>query len=349
MSVLAVVGAQYGSEGKGNIVGKLADDYDVHVRTGSCNAGHSIQHQGRTWKMQVVPCGWINESSRLVIGRGSLLSPEILLRELREIAKVDDTIWDRIKVDYRTGLLDARHANEEGGTHGSIHNRIGSTGEGVGAARVDRVNRDPDNFRMAQDMKESWMQGLLSDTVEDLNTYVRKDYPILLEGSQGFGLSLVHGDWPFVTSHDTNAATLFADCGIPITSKGIEIMLVARTYPIRVAGNSGPLKGETDWDKMSRKLGSTVEERTTVTKKIRRVGEWDDDLFYRACMVNGPTGIAINFLDYLHPQDAGVTAMEKLSSESWEFIYAVEDMAMVPVTYVGTGGPEWNLIKTGRE
>ena len=298
--------------------------------------------------MQVIPCGWINPDARLVIGRGSLLSPDILLRELEEIEKVDDTIWDRLRIDYRAGLLDHRHANLEGGTHGEIHQRIGSTGEGVGAARLDRVRRDPSNFRMAQDMEETWMQDLLSDTVEDLDMYHTNLYPILLEGSQGFGLSLVHGEWPYVTSHDTNAATLFADAGIPITVKK-EVLLVARTYPIRVAGNSGPMFKELSWDDISEKMGKTIEERTTVTKKVRRVGEWDDELFVRACRVNGPTGIAINFMDYLNPKDAGVEKMEDLSDEAWEFIYAVEDLAGVSVDYVGTGGPEWNLIKTGRE
>ena len=158
---------------------------------------------------------------------------------------------------------------------------------------------------------------------------------------------MVHGEWPYVTSHDTNAATLFADAGIPITARK-EVMLVARTYPIRVAGNSGPMLMEISWDYLSEKIGEPVEERTTVTKKVRRVGEWDDGLFLRACMVNGPTSVAINFLDYVNPKDAGATSMDKLSDEAWEFIHEVEDLAGVPVSYVGTGGPEWNLIKTGR-
>ena len=349
--ITAIVGAQFGSEGKGNIVGRLANDYDVHVRTGSCNAGHSIQYRGKIWKMQVIPCGWINPEAICYIGRGALLSPDILYRELQDIEKTDDTIWNRVKIDYRAGLLERKHHQSEGGTEGTLHERIGSTGEGVGAARLDRIRRDPDHFNLAEDFPDSWMQDLLVDSVSEL-AYASQDdnVEIMLEGSQGFGLSLIHGNWPYVTSHDTNAATLFADAGLPITGRR-KIILVARSYPIRVAGNSGPMIHETNWDAISLRMGKEIIERTTVTRKVRRVGAWDNDLFYRACMVNGPTSLALNFVDYLCPDDEGVTRAEELSEDTLEFIELVEETAAaatgrdVRVELVGTGGPEWEMVR----
>src|SRR5690606_3570968 len=85
--VLAVVGAQYGSEGKGVIVNHIANRYQVHVRVGGPNAGHSFVHKGRVWKMQVIPCGWTNPDAILVLGRGMLVNPETLALELRELGR----------------------------------------------------------------------------------------------------------------------------------------------------------------------------------------------------------------------------------------------------------------------
>ena len=85
------------------------------------------------------------------------------------------------------------------------------------------------------------------------------------------------------------------------------VLLVARTYPIRVAGNSGSLKNELTWEEISRRVGKQVVERTTVTNKIRRVCEWDEELLDNAVTLNCPTSIAVTFMDYLSPQDEGKT------------------------------------------
>lgn len=341
-----MVGGQYGSEGKGVIVNKIANDYDVHVRTGGPNAGHSFYYNGQPRKMQAIPCGWTNPSAMLVIGRGALVNPEILNSELEWLEKEDPNIRSRLLIDYHAGVLDPSFHVEEGGIHGEIHERIGSTGEGVGAARMARMARNPKNFSLMADVAADWgLTNQLADTVSVLNGWVSKDkVNVLLEGTQGSGLSLIHGPWPFVTSSDTNAAQLAADAGIPPHWVS-DVLLVVRAYPIRVAGNSGPLENELSWGEMSSRVGRPVQERTTVTKLIRRVGEWDDDLFKRSVMLNAPTDVALTFADYISPKDEGLTSWDAVSRETKDFVGKVETMTNgVKIRYVGTGGDGWKVI-----
>lgn len=338
------------SEGKGVVVAHLADRYNVHVRVGSPNAGHSFYHKGEKHVQQQIPCGWINPYAWIVIGRGAIVNPTILKRELDKIRQYDMTIRTRVLVDAKAGVLDEKFHHEEGGTEGAIHDRIGSTGEGVGAARVARLRRDNTEFRLFEDV--AWEFGLgdvvHSDTPRFLREQIDKGTDVLLEGTQGSALSLIHGPWPFVTSTDTNAAQMAADCGLPPYEVN-KIMLVARTFPIRVAGNSGPMKNETTWDEISNMMGRPTEERTTVTKKVRRVGMWDHDLMDRAILLNGPSSIALTFMDYWNPEDEGKTHYSKLSDRSKAFVRGIEQQWNVPVSLIGTGGEGWKIIERSRQ
>lgn len=344
--VTTLVGAQYGSEGKGVIAAKIADKFDIHVRTGGPNAGHSFKYKGETHVQQIVPCGWINPNAKLIIGAGMLLDMAQLRREIEIIKQHDPNILDRLWIDMHAGVLDAKFIAEEGGTEGEIHKRIGSTGHGVGAAREARMHRDPKNFQLVNHLGLDELGDLdkcVISTPPMMNSWVQNGQDMLLEGTQGSGLSLIHGPWPYVTSHDTNSAQLCADAGIP--GRWIdEVILVARTFPIRVAGNSGPLEHELDWDKISERMGRKTEERTTVTKKVRRIGAWDDSLFLRACWLNAPTQIALTFMDYLSPTDEGKTDYDRLTQVSKRFVRYVEQMAGCRVKYVSTGGPDWAVI-----
>lgn len=341
--VLAVIGGQYGSEGKGTIVNHLADSFDVHIRVGGPNAGHSFIHEGELYKMQVIPCGWTNPRAKIVIGRGALVNIDLLQKEIHMIEQVDPTIRSRLYIDERAGVLAQRFANEEGHTKGEIHRRIGSTGEGVGSARVARVNRDPMNFEFIRDIaKIQGLEDIMADTAHLVNSWIKDGKNVLLEGAQGAGLSLIHGPWPYVTSHDTNVAQMCADIGIPPHWVSGTIVVV-RSHPIRVAGNSGPLKNETSWEEISKKLGREVKEATTVTRKIRRVGEWDEDLVDMAIKLNDPVALALTFADYIDPSDEGKTSYDELSRTTRDFVDYLEDTWNVPVAFIGTGG----LTKTG--
>lgn len=339
--VLAVVGAQYGSEGKGAVIRQLADHFEVHVRTGGPNAGHTLWHVGKAWKMRSIPCGWVNRNAVLVIGAGAIISPEVLLQEIEAIKQVDSGIEDRLYIDSRAWCIDERDRLREQAQ--SLGSRIGSTLEGVGAGRSLRMWRDSDMDRRAGAVLGG--SGLLLvDTVRLLRTWMESSVMrVLLEGTQGLGLSLTHGVWPFVTSHDTTPAQLAADAGIPCHR--VRTLLVARTYPIRVAGNSGPLFGELTWEEMSKLVGRSVEERTTVTNRVRRIGRWDGDLFDRALALTGARRVVITFVDYMDQRLEGetqVVVLQRSPVASW--IAAQEEQRGIKVVMVGTGGPEFNFI-----
>lgn len=349
--ITAVVGGQYGSEGKGVIVHHLADEYDVHIRTGGPNAGHSFDQDGVIFKHQSLPCGWTNPAATLVLGRGALVDPHQLLLELETVSKYDRNIWDRLVIDADAMLLEQRHHDIEGGVGGGLHRRIGSTGEGVGAARMARVSRDPSLIRRAGDglleYDRRFRKVLMGNTPRFLHGLRNAGKDILLEGTQGSGLSLIHGPWPYVTSADTNAATLAADAGIPphhIT----DVILVVRSHPIRVAGNSGPLANETTWEEISEKRGKKTIEQTTVTKLVRRVGEWDEKLVADSITLNGPTALALTFADYINVADEGKTEYSKLSPETLAFVNYLESWFQIPVDFIGTGGKGWRVVDRRR-
>ena len=345
MKVTAVVGAQYGSEGKGSIVRAIANEYAIHVRTGGPNAGHTIHHMGETYKMQVIPCGWVNPEAILVIGRGAMLDFDRLQTEMDGLTRNNYSISNRLMIDKQCSMLESAHHQMEGGIQGPMHKSIGSTGEGVGACRMHRMERSPNGgHKMAGDYPQLQDTGMLTDTVEYFHTMKNWGSTVLLEGTQGAGLSLVHGDWPYVTSADTTAGQFAVDAGLN-PRQITDVILVARTYPIRVAGNSGPLFGEITWDHISERMGREVVETTTVTGKVRRIGQWDEELFIKACRLNGPTQVAINFMDYLSPADEGVDKYDDLSKTSRQFVEYLERLADCPVTMIGTGGPKCEVIR----
>lgn len=312
-SVAVVVGAQYGSEGKGAIVHHIADKYNVHVRVGSPNAGHTFYWNGEKHVQRSIPCGWTNPEALIIIGRGALINMDQLMAELTTIEGYYPDFRQRLRIDSTAGVLSKRFHQQEGGVDGEMHKRIGSTGEGVGPARMARLERNPDTFQFFRDVVEEYglKDCMVDDTPHLLHTLHGAGAKILIEGTQGSALSLLHSYWPYCTSTDTNAAQMLADVGIAPALLD-EVILVARTYPIRVAGNSGPMRNEISWEELSERIGKKVSERTTVTKKVRRIAEWDRTLFNTACMLNKPTKLALTFADYVDPDLYAVDSIQRV-------------------------------------
>lgn len=311
-----LVGGQYGSEGKGAVAAHVANDYDVHVRVGSPNAGHTIYWNGEKHVMQSIPCGWINPKATIMIGRGALLNMKQFMKELVHIMQYYPDFMKRLVIDEEAGILSEKFHEQEGGTHGEMHKRIGSTGEGVGPARVARINRDPNEFKQFKDVAAEYglEQCMVKNTPKMLVRMQDAGANIMIEGTQGCALSLLHSHWPYCTSIDTNAAGIISEVGIAPT-RVTNVLMVVRTYPIRVAGNSGPMQGEITWEELSNRLGKDVTpEHTTVTKKIRRIAEWDDDLFEQALVLNAPTEIALTFADYVDPFIANTTDFRRIKA-----------------------------------
>lgn len=340
-NVTAVVGAQYGSEGKGAVVADLAKrgEFGAYVRTGGPNAGHTFYHGGRKWVSRSLPVGWIDPAALLVIGPGAVINSKLLLNEIQEVEDAGYRVRDRLIVDYRAGVLTHAQEAAEGGVHGNAHGSIGSTGEGVGIHRMARINRgslmptiEPEwGYQSAAD--DLLLADFLGDAVERLTSLRKDDMPVCLEGTQGQGLSLTTGVWPFVTSADTSSAQLAADAGVPASSVD-RTLLVARTFPIRVAGNSGPLYGETSFEEIG-----VPPEVTTVTKKTRRVGTWDAGLVRHAVLLNSPCKVVLTFADYMWPELRG---LDRLPSPDRRYAGWLADQAVrIEAGFCALGtGPE---------
>ena len=333
-----LVGGQYGSEGKGAVAAHIANEYQVHVRVGSPNAGHTIYWRGEKHVMQSIPCGWINPNATIVIGRGALLNMKQLMKELVHIMQYYPDFKSRLLIDAKAGVLDERFHEQEGGVNGEMHRRIGSTGEGVGPARIARLERDPQKFHLFEDVADEW--GLEECVAYDTPNYIvarqNAHDNILIEGTQGSALSLLHSHWPYCTTIDTNASGIIAEVGIAPT-RVTNVLMVIRTYPIRVAGNSGPMENEISWEELSRRTGMELCERTTVTKKVRRVAEFDDKLFRNSCILNAPTELALTFADYVDPLIKDCDDLERVVASKPLCNFMKEHDLLSKIKYIGTG------------
>lgn len=250
-----VVGGQFGSEAKGTVVGHVVKSQSVNicVRTGAINAGHTVYYEGTGYKMQQLPVGWVNPETKLVIGGGAYVHLETLEKEIQMIndAMPGVDVRDRIFIDARCGMhTDEHHKSEKG-----LHERMGSTGEGCGAALVDKISRRADYKRYGDIWTEASGLPKPVDTVMLLNDAYDVGAHILLEGTQGTGLDLHFGTYPYVTSRQTIASAWLAEAGLA-PNLNIEVIMVVRTFPIRVAGNSGPFPGELNWSLLARRVNA---------------------------------------------------------------------------------------------
>ena len=340
-----VVGLQFGSEGKGRLVERIAKDYKYHVRTGAPNAGHKVWDPDHTqqYAFQTIPCGAIvAPDAQLIIGRAAMIIEKQLSKEIDWLEHMGTPVSDRLWIDPYAMIIEQRHINKEHSRDDGkdMSDRIGSTREGCGAALADKVWRK--DIKFAKDL--IWLKDYIVDTAVMLNTAIDNHEPILLEGTQGAGLSLHHTNWyPFATSRDTNAANWLMEAGLAPTVVR-DVYGVARAFPIRVGGNSGPTGGkELTWSKITRMSGSPekLSERTTVTNKIRRIFSWSWSDMDKAMMINRPTYICLNFTDYIDWNNFGVRSWDKISTPTIEVIKEIDerycsDDGMV-VRWIGTG------------
>jgi adenylosuccinate synthase len=349
MSLWVVVGGQFGSEGKGKVSAFITrqEDIDICVRCGGPNSGHSfVDDRGQTIVLRQLPTGFINPKTRLLIPAGALIDPTVLKQEIDFLSLP----LDRVGIDSKCFIIEERDREQEQSL--GLRERLSSTLCGVGAAQARRVLRGQD-ARLARDavVDYPWMAAYLTDVSCELNTALDSGKSALIEGTQGFGLSLYHSEfYPRTTSRDTTAAGFLSEVGVsPL--RVTEVVVVFRTFPIRVAGKqAGPLKDEITWEELQRESGypHSIEEHTTVTKKVRRVGRFDWKLALRAVQLNKPTHLAINCLDYLDFSNTQAVRKDSLSQRAKEFISELEQRTSTPVDFMGVG-PRLGEIITGSD
>jgi len=329
MPISIVVGGQFGSEGKGKVAFKTAQDKKAAavVRVGGTNSGHTaVDTKGRTWALRQLPASVLAPDTVAVLPAGAIIDPEIFLREVAELRLGPE----RVMVSPFASLITADDRDAE--RLSGIVSEIGSTGSGTGAALVRRIGRLK-GIKLAGTFDS--LRPFIRDTAAFMRKALNQNRWIVIEGSQGFGLSLLHGGhYPHATSRDTTAGTFLGEAGLsPIDVK--DVTLVTRAHPIRVAGNSGPLLNETTWELVAKNAGlpDDYNELTTATKKIRRVGQFDAAMVRHAIEINNPTRIVLNHFDYVDPS----VREGRFNVNALAFLKKVEDDIGRAVDFVGTG------------
>jgi adenylosuccinate synthase len=327
---MVVAGGQWGDEGKGKIIAYLAlhDKPKIVARAGvGPNAGHTVFYDGKKFGLRQVPCGFVYGKARLLIGPGVLVNPTVLIEEIGVTG-----VEDRIGVDQRCTVIEPQHI-EQDKTSDHLKDKIGTTGTGCGPANVARVSR---TAKLAEEVPA--LKRFLADVPKEVNDSIDRGNLVLIEGSQGFALSLIHGTYPYVTSKDTTASTLAADVGVGPT-KVDHVMLVFKAYVSRVG--AGPFPTEISQEK-AEEMG--IVEFGTVTGRRRRIGTFDFDLAKRSAMINGATQLAITCLDRLFKGASRVKNWKELPDEAKKFVKKIEDEVGVPVTIISTGSELQDVI-----
>ena len=339
MPAYAVLGAQWGDEGKGKIVDFLARDADVVARfSGGNNAGHEVRNPIGTFKMHLVPVGVFWPHTTVVIGNGAVVNPDVLLKEVDDLQDKGIDLDGRLMVSERSHLVMPYHEVLDGLAEAARSEAIGTTGRGIGPAYTDKAARI--GIRVADLLDIEALLPRLDDAMSHHNAIIERVYGgeavsldsvydrckewasrmmpyigpvehlvydaiedgknVLLEGAQGALLDLDHGTYPFVTS---SHPTIGGACtGLGLLPDQIESILgVFKAYSTRVG--AGPflteLKGET-----GERIRNLAGEFGTTTGRARRVGWFDSVVARYSLRVNGYTSLILTRLDVLDSFDS---------------------------------------------
>ena len=334
----ALIGGQYGSEGKGQVAAYISPGYDILVRVGGPNAGHKV------WAGQDLdphcfhhlPSGTrTNTRAKIVLGPGSVLHVPSLLEEISQ-----HNVYRRVFIDPNAMTI----SNEDIEFESELVNSIGSTGQGVGVATARKVLRTRADSVVVLAEDDDRLRKFIVPTAEILEHASINGNRVFLEGTQGTSLSLHHGPYPYVTSRDTTISGCLADAGI---APGYlrKVVMVCRTHPIRVkspeGGTSGPMKNELSIEEVADRSGIPYDEMrktetTSTTKLKRRIGEFDWEQLHASTRLNRPTDIAVSFVDYFDPNNARARRISDLSRDTQRFIENVEIVAGAPVSMIST-------------
>ncbi|NND02926.1 MAG: hypothetical protein HKN91_09065 [Acidimicrobiia bacterium] len=336
MPITVIAGGQFGSEGKGKVSYELArKGVAAAVRVGGPNSGHTAIHEGTRFALQVLPTPALLPDGDVILPPGNYLEVGRLFEE------IDQTGLDvaRLHIDPNCVVVDAAAVESE---HASEALRaIGSTQSGTGHAVAARIARA--GATLASEVPD--LKPFLTDTLMLQRSILRSRGRIIIEGTQGYGLSVLHSQsYPYVTSRDTTAAGFVSEAGLSPFDVD-QVFLVLRAFPIRVAGPSGPLEREVSWEYVSEMAGiEGLEEMTTVTKKRRRVALFDPGIANRAIAANQPTEVVLNHVDYF---DRVAAESGSLTARARRELHAINGSLDSPVTHFGLAPDHLDSFASG--
>jgi len=339
MRNIAVVGSQWGDEGKGKIVDWLSDQADIVVRfQGGHNAGHTLVIDGKVFKLRLLPSGIVRKEKISILGNGVVIDPWALLEEISEIKKQGvDVTHENFMISETSSLILPFHKEmDEIREDAAGEKKIGTTRRGIGPCYEDKVGRR--SIRVMDLRSETNLDSRLENVLSHhnairkglkkkifkkkelkkelikiaseilrfakpvwlkLDEFKKKNKKILFEGAQGILLDVDHGTYPYVTSSNTVPA--MAATGTGCGPDTINYVLgITKAYTTRVG--SGPFPTELN-DEVGESLGKRGKEFGTVTARKRRCGWFDGVLVRQTIKISGITGIALTKLDVLDELD----------------------------------------------
>ena len=335
MTNVAVIGSQWGDEGKGKVVDWLSERAHVVVRfQGGHNAGHTLVIDGVTYKLSLLPSGIVRPGKLSIIGNGVVVDPFALLSEIETVSKLGVKVSpDNLRIAENAPLILSIHRMVDQAAEASRGlSKIGTTGRGIGPAYEDKVGRRAirlcdladekslrakvenlvnyhNTFRQAHGVEAVKTDDIMAQLKEVapkvlpfatpvwmlLDQLKKEDKRILFEGAQGIMLDVDHGTYPYVTSSNTVAGMATIGAGVALRDIGF-VLGITKAYTTRVG--SGPFPTELH-DEIGAKIGKIGNEFGTVTGRPRRCGWFDAVLVRQACKISGITGIALTKLDVL--------------------------------------------------
>ena len=293
---IAVIGMQFGDEGKGKIIDYLAESADVIARfNGGNNAGHTLKVNDETTILHLIPSGILHRGKINIIGNGLVVDPQILMEEIENLRDKGVKVTpDNLIVSENAHVILEKHIKEDK----EKNKHLGKTARGIGTAYTDKVSRN--GMRIVDYVNDkNELSKKLSPFVKNtnllINNLIDKNKKILFEGAQGTLLDIDFGTYPYVTSSNATAGGICTGLGIG-PNKIDQILGVAKAYTTRVG--SGPLPTEIN-DEIGKKIQKVGHEVGATTGRSRRVGWFDALMCQYSVIVNGTNSIVLTKLDVL--------------------------------------------------
>ena len=313
---VVVLGTQWGDEGKGKIVDLLTDKVAAVVRfQGGHNAGHTLVIDGKKTALHLIPSGILRQHVYCLIGNGVVLSPEALLKEVRELEANDVAVRDRLRISLACPIILRTHVRiDQARERARGVDKIGTTGRGIGPADFEMKLREImsyHNFILTEYFKEEAedidaaleelkqmgeeILPMAADVTDMLHDFRKRGENILFEGAQGSLLDIDLGTYPYVTSSNTTAGGTATGSGFgPLFLD--YVLGITKAYTTRVG--SGPFPTEL-FDDMGNHLAVKGNEVGTTTGRARRCGWFDAVALRHAIQINSVSGICLTKLDVL--------------------------------------------------